>query len=78
MRLILQTADVTGDAKNCRYPNRAEVTDAAGLQEAVNPAATQELSADATYEIGSNDNSSCFRSIVSATLTPRRATWPFI
>ena len=35
MRLILQTANVVSDAKNCLYPNRVEVTNAKELQEAV-------------------------------------------
>ncbi len=35
MQLILYTANVVSDAKNCFYPNRAEVVDAKGLQEAV-------------------------------------------
>ena len=35
MRLILQTANVSGDPKNCLYPNKVEVTDAAGMKEAV-------------------------------------------
>lgn len=35
MRLVFQTANVTGDAKNCIYPNRKEVCSAAELREAV-------------------------------------------
>ena len=35
MKLILQTANIVGDEKNCLYPNRAEVTNAEELQEAV-------------------------------------------
>ena len=35
MKLILQTANIVGDEKNCLYPNRAEVTSAEELQEAV-------------------------------------------
>ena len=35
MHLVLQTADVVSDAKNCLYPNRVEVTNAKELQEAV-------------------------------------------
>lgn len=35
MQLILYTANVVSDAKNCFYPNRVEVADAKGLQEAV-------------------------------------------
>lgn len=35
MRLVLQTANVVSDAKNCLYPNRVEVTNAKELQEAV-------------------------------------------
>lgn len=35
MRLILQTANVSGDPKNCLYPNKVEVMDAAGMKEAV-------------------------------------------
>ena len=35
MKLILQTANLVGDEKNCLYPNRAEVTSAEELQEAV-------------------------------------------
>lgn len=35
MRLILQTANVVSDAKNCLYPNHVEVTDGLGLQQAV-------------------------------------------
>ncbi len=35
MQLILYTANVVSDAKNCFYPNRTEVADAKGLQEAV-------------------------------------------
>ena len=35
MQLILYTANVVSDAKNCFYPNRVEVTDAKELQEAV-------------------------------------------
>lgn len=35
MHLVLQTANVVSDAKNCLYPNRVEVTNAKELQEAV-------------------------------------------
>ena len=35
MRLILQTANVASDAKNCRYPNRVEVQSADELKDAV-------------------------------------------
>lgn len=35
MQLILQTAYVTADAKNCSYPNKVTVTNASELQEAV-------------------------------------------
>ncbi|MCD7762552.1 MAG: phage/plasmid primase, P4 family [Lachnospiraceae bacterium] len=35
MKLILQTADVVSDAKNCRYPNRVSVMSAEELQAAV-------------------------------------------
>ena len=35
MQLILQTANVTADAKNCCYPNKVTVTNASELQEAV-------------------------------------------
>lgn len=35
MKLILQTANVVGDEKNCLYPNRAEISSAEELQEAV-------------------------------------------
>lgn len=35
MRLVLQTANVVSDAKNCLYPNRVEAEDAAELQEAI-------------------------------------------
>jgi putative DNA primase/helicase len=35
MQLILQTTDVVSDAKNCKYPHRAVVTNAGELQEAV-------------------------------------------
>lgn len=35
MRLILQTANVASDAKNCVYPNRVEVTSASEMKEAV-------------------------------------------
>lgn len=35
MQLILQTANVTADAKNCSYPNKITVTNASELQEAV-------------------------------------------
>lgn len=35
MKLILQTANIVGDEKNCLYPNRVEVTSAEELQEAV-------------------------------------------
>lgn len=35
MRLVLQTANVVSDAKNCLYPNRVEAGDAAELQEAI-------------------------------------------
>lgn len=35
MQLILQTANVTADAKNCSYPNKVAVTNALELQEAV-------------------------------------------
>jgi len=35
MRLVLQTANVVLDAKNCLYPNRVEAGDAAELQEAI-------------------------------------------
>ena len=30
MQLILQTANVTADAKNCSYPNKVTVTNASG------------------------------------------------
>ena len=33
--MILQTANVTADAKNCSYPNKVTVTNASELQEAV-------------------------------------------
>lgn len=33
MQLILQTANVTADAKNCSYPNKVTVTNASELQE---------------------------------------------
>ena len=33
MRLVLQTANVVSDAKNCLYPNRVEAGNAAELQE---------------------------------------------
>ena len=35
MKLVLQTADAAGDARNCFYPNRVEVGCAEDLQEAV-------------------------------------------
>lgn len=35
MKFTLQTANVKADAKNSFYPNRAEVKDAASLQQAV-------------------------------------------
>lgn len=35
MKLILQTANVLGDERNCYYPNRVEVTSAEELQQAV-------------------------------------------
>ena len=35
MQLILQTANVTADAKNCSYPNKVTVINASELQEAV-------------------------------------------
>lgn len=35
MQLILQTANVTADAKNCSYPNKVTVTNASELQEEV-------------------------------------------
>lgn len=35
MRLILQTANVVCDAKNCLYPTRVEISDAAELKEAI-------------------------------------------
>lgn len=35
MHLVLQTANVVSDAKNCLYPNRVDVTNAKELQEAV-------------------------------------------
>ncbi len=35
MFLVLQTANVTADAKNCVYPNRKEITSADELKEAV-------------------------------------------
>ncbi len=35
MKLVLYTAACTGNAKNCSYPHRAEVQDAAQLKEAV-------------------------------------------
>ena len=35
MRLVLQTANVVSDAKNCLYPNRVEAGNAAELQEAI-------------------------------------------
>lgn len=35
MKLILQTANVAGDEKNCLYPNRAEISSAEELQVAV-------------------------------------------
>lgn len=34
MILVLQTADVTADAKNCFYPNRVEITSGDGLKAA--------------------------------------------
>ena len=35
MQLIIYTADCTGNAKNCKYPKRALVTNADELQAAV-------------------------------------------
>lgn len=35
MKLVLRTANIVGDEKNCLYPNRAEVSCAEELQEAV-------------------------------------------
>lgn len=35
MRFVLQTANVSADAKNCSYPNRSEITSADELQAAV-------------------------------------------
>ncbi len=35
MRLVLQTANVVSDAKNCLYPNRVEAGNAAELQDAI-------------------------------------------
>lgn len=35
MQLIIYTADCTGNAKNCKYPHRAVVTNADELQAAV-------------------------------------------
>lgn len=35
MKLIIQTANVVSDAKNCLYPNRVEVTSASELRDAV-------------------------------------------
>lgn len=35
MRLILQTANVVCDAKNCLYPTRVEINDVTGLREAI-------------------------------------------
>ena len=35
MKLVLQTARVTQDAKNCLYPNTVEVTGPEELQQAV-------------------------------------------
>ena len=35
MKLIMQTADIVGDEKNCLYPHRVEVTSAETLQAAV-------------------------------------------
>ena len=35
MRLILQTANVVCDAKNCLYPTRVEINDATELREAI-------------------------------------------
>lgn len=35
MRLVLQTADMAGNPKNCIYPDTVVVTDAEGLQQAV-------------------------------------------
>ena len=35
MRLVLQTANVVSDAKNCLYPNRMEAGNAEELQEAI-------------------------------------------
>ncbi|MCR5487431.1 MAG: DUF5906 domain-containing protein [Lachnospiraceae bacterium] len=35
MKFTLYTANCTGNAKNCSYPNRREITDAASLAEAV-------------------------------------------
>ena len=35
MRLVLKTANVVSDAKNCLYPNRMEAGNAEELQEAI-------------------------------------------
>ena len=35
MKLIIQTANIAGDAKNCIYPNRREISSAGELREAV-------------------------------------------
>lgn len=35
MKLIMQTADIVGDEKNCLYPHRVEITSAEELQAAV-------------------------------------------
>ena len=53
MNFTLYTADVTGSAKNCRYPHRAEVTDEQSLKEAVS---RDHVMAEYKGNYRSNDN----------------------
>ena len=53
MKLTIFTADCTGDAANCRYPHKVDVTSAAELAEAV---AYDHVSARYMNDYRSNDN----------------------
>ena len=53
MKLTIYTADCTGDAANCRYPHKVDVTSAAELAEAV---ACDHVSARYLDDYRSNDN----------------------
>ncbi len=61
MRLILQTANVAGDEKNCLYPNRAEVTSAEELQSAVR---MDHVCAEYDNDYRSKDNFRCSNVVV--------------